>query len=182
MPPSPPKENMADALTHEEQNLAKVNNFKVAFAEIPTLQFHVKAADIPGLSLPSAKVTTPYADVNVPGNKLEYDDLGFEFLINEDLSNWTAIHNWMRGLASVESIGDSTDLLDSLLGENEKSTDISVIALNNSGKEVLEYTFINATPNFLSQVNFRNDAIESENLTANCTFTYDYYTLRRSDV
>ena len=42
-------------------------------------------------------------DVDVPGDKLSYGDFSLRFLVDENLENYMAIHNWLTGLAYPET-------------------------------------------------------------------------------
>ena len=36
--------------------------------------------------------------LDVPGGLIEYGDLSLRFLVDEDMVNYTTVHNWITGL------------------------------------------------------------------------------------
>ena len=49
-------------------------------------------------------------DVPIPGDKIEFGDLTIRFLVDEDLTNYMEIQNWIRGLGFPESPKEFFDL------------------------------------------------------------------------
>lgn len=62
----------------------------------------VTSFSLPGLTLPAANYDIPHIQVPLHGDTLQYEDLTIEFLVDEHLSNWKQIHDWMRSLAAPE--------------------------------------------------------------------------------
>ena len=72
--------------------------FRFILNQIPKVQFFVQAANIPGISLGEAVIPTPYKDIPYVGDKVTYESLNVQFLVDEHLENYIEIHNWMVGL------------------------------------------------------------------------------------
>ena len=49
-------------------------------------------------------------DIPTPGDKIEFGDLSLRFLVDEDLSNYMEIQNWIRGLGYPEEVQEFRDL------------------------------------------------------------------------
>ena len=51
--------------------------------------------NLPGITLSEAIQNTPFKDISMPGNKLEYEDLSVTFIVDEYLENYTSMHEWL---------------------------------------------------------------------------------------
>ena len=72
--------------------------FRFILNQIPKVQFFVQTANIPGISLGEAVIPTPYKDIPYVGDKVTYESLNVQFLVDEHLENYIEMHNWMIGL------------------------------------------------------------------------------------
>ena len=59
--------------------------FRFILNQIPTVQFFVQTANIPGISLGEAVIPTPYKDIPYVGDKVTYESLNVQFLVDEHL-------------------------------------------------------------------------------------------------
>ena len=96
---------MASAFANQIQNrnfLSPVG-FRFTLAKTPKVNFFCNSARIPEINLGVANQPTYLKDLDIPGDKLTYGDLTLRFLVDENLENYMAIHNWMTGLGFPES-------------------------------------------------------------------------------
>ena len=59
-------------------------------------------ANVPGVSLGQAVQTTPLLDMPIIGDKLTYDDFYVTFLVDEELKNYTEMHDWLVNCAAPQ--------------------------------------------------------------------------------
>ena len=104
---------MASAFSNQLQNRNYLSpvGFKFTLAKEPKVSFFCTSSKIPEISLQTETQNTYLKDIDVPGDKLTYADLYLKFLVDEDLVNYMAIHNWLTGLGFPESAQDYRDLL-----------------------------------------------------------------------
>jgi hypothetical protein len=96
---------MADPFVNQIQNrnfLAPVG-FKFTLAKYPKVAFFSNSARIPELSLGTAIQPSYLKDIDVPGEKLTYGDLTIRFLVDENMQNYMAMHNWLKGIGFPET-------------------------------------------------------------------------------
>lgn len=88
------------ALTRTPTNTALLQStkFRVTFDRLPGATYYCQAANVPGVSLTEIIRATPFIDLFHPGEKMVYDTFNITFLVDEDMRNWTEIHDWIRGL------------------------------------------------------------------------------------
>ena len=77
--------------------------FRFILNQIPKVQFFVQAANIPGISLGEAVIPTPYKDIPYVGDKVTYENLTIQFIVDEHLENYIEMHNWMIGIGFPKS-------------------------------------------------------------------------------
>lgn len=168
---------------------AKVNplfgsgNFSFNLVKFPEIAFMLQSAELPSIQLGIALMSTLVHDVPFPGETLTFSDLTVSFIVNEDMSNYMTIHEWMMGLGYPESHQMYKDLL--LNSKNAVSlselskgyTDGVLTILGNYNKPIMQVRFIDAFPISISGMSFSSTNSDSEPIIATVTFAYSHYTL-----
>ena len=62
------------------------------------------------MTLGSATQSTYLKDIPVPGDKLRYEDLTINFMVDEELENYFQIYQWMTSLGYPQSIAQYSEL------------------------------------------------------------------------
>ena len=162
-------------------NPLQSNGFLFTINKIPSLSYFCQEVSVPGISLPTADVNSPLSRVPYAGDKVSFDDLTVEFLINEDMSNYKAIHDWIVSLGFPELHQQYADFI------NENTTTLSrspVMAstsdgvlsiLNSSNNVVRTVQFIDLVPTNLATVTLRSSTDDTTYLAGVATFAYNYY-------
>ena len=81
------------------------NSFTFQIARAPNVTYTCQSANLPPVSLGSAEQETPFVRIPHPGDKISFGEFTIRFLINEDMSNYLELYNWMIGLG-VPSQGE----------------------------------------------------------------------------
>ena len=71
----------------DQLDYASPTQFRFGIHQLPKVEFFVTAINLPGISLGTTTMSTPYKDFSLPGEKLEYSGLTVEFLVDEYLEN-----------------------------------------------------------------------------------------------
>ena len=133
----------------------------------PNVQFNVQTASIPEITVNAATYATPQRNIEIYGDKIEYASFDISFLINEDLTNYLEIHDWLFGLVTEPE----TRAI-------RKSRDMTLFMLGSHNNVVREVEFIDAYPTSLSTVEFDAKNTNIEYLTANTSFNYSYFKVK----
>ena len=143
--------------------------FKLDLEIFHGVDFFCQTASIPDLSMPIAEVNTPYRRVPIAGSGgVQFGDLNLRFIIDEDLKNYTSIHNWIRKFGLSEERSDSEDHYSTAL--------LYILTSHNNINHIIEFT--NLFPVSLSGVPFDASITDIDYLTADVTFKYERYDLR----
>ena len=177
---------------------AEPTKFKFTIIKLPKVEFFVTTANLPGISLGVAEQITPLKDIPLPGDRLQYDTLNIQFLVDENLENYREIHGWLTGVGFPKNYeqfqtlqGASTDRFPSTqntgtskeIGEIKKATqddgglysDATLMILTSKNNANLEVRFRNIYPTSLSGLDYNQQAADVDYLTATVTFEYAIY-------
>lgn len=171
---------MASAFSNQIQNrnfLSPVG-FNFTLAKEPKVSFFCNSARIPEIQLGTALQPSYLKDLDIPGDKIKFGDLVLKFLVDENMSNYMAIHNWITGLGYPESTEQFADLVrdqDSLRDDKKAFSDGSLRILNSNYKEVANVRFSDLFPISLSSLEFQATSEDIVYFTAEATFKYTVY-------
>lgn len=100
---SPVGSNVIDKVTANSINYLKPNSFKFLVAKLPNVTYTCQSANLPAIGLGAAIQANRFSDIPHPGDKLSYGEFTIRFLINEDMSNYRELYDWMVGLGTPEN-------------------------------------------------------------------------------
>jgi len=151
-------------------NLVQPTKYIVSFPEISETMYFCQKANIPGVSLGTALQQTPNLDLYHSGTKIEYNTFDMTFLVNEDLSAWTTIYNWMKDLSSVEN---------SYTQRRASKKQAILTVMSNLNNPKMRVKFNNIFPLSLSDLEFDTTLSAEEHITATVSFRYDWFDLEK---
>ena len=177
---------------------ASPTQFKFQVIKLPKVEYFCTAANVPGINLGTAEQITPLKDIPLPGDRLQYDTLTIQFLVDENLENYREIHGWLTGVGFPKNYeqfqtlqGASTDRFPSTqntgtskeIGEIKKATqddgglysDATLMILTSKNNANLEVRFRNIYPTSLSGLDYNQQATDVDYLTATVSFEYAIY-------
>ena len=170
--------------------------FRFKMTKLPTVEFFVQSANIPGITLGETTLPTPLKDISMPGDKLTYQSLDVSFLVDENLNNYKEIHDWMTGIGFPQDHKQFADVLATGSDRFSRSTastaavgsgkpaplseggiysDATLIVLNNKNIEKTERRFQNVFPISLGSLSYDIKASDVDYLQVNASFNYMYY-------
>ena len=177
---------MTDPFVNQIQNrnfLAPVG-FKFTLAKYPKVSFFSNSARIPELSLGTAIQASYLKDIDVPGEKLTFGDLTVRFLVDENLKNYMAVHNWLKGIGFPETpqqFKDQTTDSDGLRDEKEVFSDGSLHILNSNFQDVAIVKFNDLFPVGLTSLEFDATETDINYFTAEVVMRYTVYSIFDKD-
>jgi len=177
---------------------ASPTQFKFSIIKLPKVEYFCTAANVPGINLGTAEQITPLKDIPLPGDRLQYDTLSIQFLVDENLENYREIHGWLTGVGFPKNYeqfqvlqGAGTDRFPTTqnvgtnkeLGETKKATqddgglysDATLMILTSKNNANLEVRFRNIYPTALSGLDYNQQATDVDYLTATVSFEYAIY-------
>jgi hypothetical protein len=148
---------------------AKPVGFRLAIDRLkfPNAEFNVQTASIPEISVNAAQYATPQRTIEVSGDKVTYAPLTISFIIDENLTNYNEIHDWLFGLVTVPEDRSVS-----------KTRDMSLLILDSHNNVSREITFANSFPTSLSTLDFDAKSTDVEYLIADASFSYSYFKVK----
>jgi hypothetical protein len=145
----------------ENTNYLQPTKFLLTFPSIADTSFFCQKVNLPGVSVAEVLRVTPTVDLYVPGTKLIYNTMDIEFSINENLSSWLVIYEWMR---------------DNTTGNfRYKNVDAIVTVLSNMNNPKLRVKYSNVFPTTLGDIEFDTRLSAEEHISVSATFRFDFY-------
>jgi hypothetical protein len=148
-------------------NLLQPTKYTVSFPEISDTIYFCQKVNIPGVTITELTQVTPNLDLFVPGTKIAYGNFDMEFLVNEDLSSWLFIHNWMRGITT--DMGYRT--------QPKAEAILTVFSNQNNPKIRIKYQGI--FPLSVSDIQFDTTQSAEEHMYATASFKINYFDIER---
>lgn len=74
------------------------NAFRFTVKDLPHTSYTCQSANLPALQLGFAIQPTPFVDLPVIGDKINYGEFVIRFLISEDMSNYLELFTWLIAL------------------------------------------------------------------------------------
>ena len=177
---------MADPFANQIQNrnfLAPVG-FKFTLAKYPKVDFFSNSARIPEISLGTAVQPSYLKDIDIPGDKLTYGDLTIRFLVDENMENYMAVHNWLKGVGFPETpqqFKDQTTDSDGIRDEKGVFSDGSLHILNSNFQNVAIVKFQDLFPVGLTSLEFDATETDINYFTAEVVMRYTVYNIFDKD-
>jgi hypothetical protein len=154
----------------ENINLLQPTKYAVSFPEVTEAVYFCQEATIPGVSLGAATHVTPNLDLYVSGTKMTYNPFSMTFMVNEDISAWLTIHNWIKELSSTDTVYSN---------RIKKQATLTVYSNLNNPKLRVKYS--NIYPLSLSDLQFDTKQSADDHITATATFRYDFFEIEKID-
>jgi hypothetical protein len=164
----------------ENRNFLSPIGFKFTLAKEQKVSFFCNSARIPEISLGTAIQPSYLKDIDVPGEKLTYGDLTLRFLVDEDLKNYMAIHNWLTGLGfpeTMQQFKDFTKNEDGISDILQSFSDGSLYILNSNYNTTAIVKFKDLFPVYLTSLEFEATDTDVNYFTAEVTFKYTVYNI-----
>jgi len=163
-------------------NPLQSNGFRFSIVKLPEIDFFCQEVNLPDLMLPAAGFETPLVSSPMPGEKLTFGELSVTFLIDEQMVNYVAMHNWLVGLGFPESHEQYTNYISGRSdGMNNNDlvagySDGTLMILNSSNNPTRSIRFVDLFPTALSQIQLQSTTSDTTYLAATASFGYTYYT------
>lgn len=143
-------------------------NFTFTLHKLNNTTLNLQSVTLPTLSIGEKLITTPVLDYSIAGDKLQFDRLNMSFIVNDDMSNYDEVFEWLYRMSNpitgkqVKNIKDYT-------------TDGVLSIFNTKGKKVKEYRFTDCFPVFLGGLQLNTTNTESSHLTCDLGLSFTLF-------
>ena len=158
--------------------------FMLSIQKLPGISFFAQEVTLPEISLPPIDVNTPLSRLSISGETLSYGDFTINFMVDEEMANYSAIHDWLIGLGFPKDHQQYTDFINAQddgrapYAKNENLltfSDGTLAILGSNNTPVKSFTFVDLHPISLSSLQFTANATDVNYLIGMATFRYTYF-------
>ena len=177
---------MATAFQNQltNRNFLSPAGFQFSITKTPKVSFFCSSANIPMISFDTNIQPSYLKDIDIPGEKLTYGDLTIRFLVDENMQNYMAMHNWLKGIGFPETPQQFADLTtdkDGLRDPLEVFSDGSLHILNSNFQDVAIVKFNDLFPVGLTSLEFDATETDINYFTAEAVMRYTVYNIFDTD-
>jgi hypothetical protein len=151
--------------------------YQLTIQKIPNTVINVVSVNIPGITVEDSELQTPFKVIRYP-DKLVYNDLVVRFKVDEDMSNYIEIFNWMNQIGRPEQF--STPNPDAIAPNDiysNYSSDGTLLILNSANKGNIEIRFKDLFPVVMSDIEFTSQETDVTYIDATVTFRMLSFTI-----
>ena len=194
---------MADASQPTTYDYASPNQWRINFDRLPLTTWFCTNANIPGITLGEAQYPTPMSDIPISGDKLTFDTLNIQFLVDEELKNYREMWEWLVGLGFPKQHSQFSDVLSesklntvlpgasrmtysnkagqkSTLTDGASYSDATMTFYNSKNIAKVEVHFRDIFPTSLSGIDLTTDTSDVEYIRVDASFRYLYYEFKNA--
>ena len=147
--------------------------FKMSIKRLPHVSFFLQSAALPGLQSQAVESPTPFKTIYVSPDKLVYDPLVVEFIVDSNMNNHQEIMNWMIGLTFPDRFQQHANLVE---GEGLYS-DASLTMLTSQKNSSKTFQFKDIFPISISEIQLDTKQVDVQYAVCNVTFQHNGYYL-----
>lgn len=158
------------------------NGFTFSITKLPNVSFFCQRVTVPNISLPAIEQMNPFSNRPIPGEIMQFSELSVQFLIDEEMRNYTSIFNWMVALGFPQShdqyksfVNVQNDGLYTELAKNYSDGTLGILDSHN--RAIRAFKFYDLFPISLDAVQFESTAMDVNYVLGNATFRYNYFTI-----
>lgn len=113
----------------EHNNFVSNSEFSFVCSRLKNLTYDGDSFILPNISIPTFEMYGSDVDIEVPDSKLKYSPLTITFKVDENFSNYIAIHDWMNDLVLADNPFNEKDTAQIFIKNKVRKTVASGILL-----------------------------------------------------
>ena len=156
------------AIRNQPTNINQLNvvSFETNFLRMPGVNYFCQRVSIPGITLSNSILSTPYANIPIEGDVLEFEDLTIGFIVDEDMQNYLELYNWLQSIGFPEKFPQY---------DNETSaikSDVNILIQTNKSNPNYNIVFKDVFPVSLGAIAFDTNDTTLAPIVIDATFKY----------
>ena len=176
---------------------SQLNQFKLYLPIFPLTEWFVTRCNIPGVSMGQGVQATSLIDMPIIGDKLTYDDFYATFIVDEQLKNYTEMHDWLinMGAPSFHQQFNAQARPDQFKRPQQTIKDIEVegrihadtdrdlycnidlFILSSKNNPLVKIQMIESLPTSLTNIEYSQAETDTSYAECTVTFAYSYFTI-----
>ena len=156
------------------------NGFKFSITKLPEVDFFCQSVNLPGITLGSPEQATPFSMVPIPGDMLTYENLQIQFIVDEDMTNYTEVYNWIVALGFPQNYDQYINFKNqdqrnrtSELMSNYSDGVLQILNSSNNASKTIQ--FRDLFPVYLESLTLASTNTDVNYLIGSANFRFSYY-------
>lgn len=148
--------------------------FRFEIKRLPKTNFFIQSVQLPGVTLGEVTVPTPFTNLPIPGDKIQFNELSITFRVDEDLGNYKELYNWMRAMSRVDNFDESSAWRKELTPweEDRVFSDATLIFLNSAMNSNIEVKFTDCYCSSLTDLQLSTVSQDIDYIECTASFKY----------
>lgn len=147
--------------------------FKVVIDRTPNIEYFTQSVTIPDVFTGASLVANPFTPFPAGGDKLTYSNLSVTFKVDEDLTNYIEVYNWLLSITFPEQFGQYQ-------ADYKIASDITVFTMNSVMRPNTKFTFKQCVPVSLSALTFDTRMNTIDYIEATATFAVRSFSIDKA--
>jgi hypothetical protein len=177
-------------------DFAQSNQFKIYLPIFPTTEWFVVRANIPDINLGQTTQPTPFTDISIVGDKIEYGDFSMTFMVDEKYHNYMEMYNWVKNIGFPKSREQFNDLprpdninrgatlkptltergvVKNSVSDKNLYSDIQLTVLSSKNNPVVNVHIYEAFPTSLGSIEYNQQESDTDYVTCDVSFAYTWF-------
>jgi len=149
--------------------------FRFLLNKAPNIEYFCQVATLPTISMTEINQPNPFVAIPQPGDRIVYEPLTLQFRVDEDMTNYLEIHDWIVGLGKPDNFRQFKELKQ----DTGIYSDGAILILSSNNNPRIRIAFQDMFPLSLSPLAFDVTQTDIEYLQADVTFRYRRFTVEK---
>ena len=150
--------------------------FNFLIKKLPNTNYFVQSVNVPSVQATDVVVPTPFTNIPTIGDRLNYSEFQLSFKVDEDMTNYIELYDWLLQLHFPEDFAQSKNIYQKqnnvdFLADGPYS-DATLTVLNSAMNPNKEVIFEDCYPIALSDLQFSTTAASVDYIECQATFRY----------
>jgi hypothetical protein len=163
------------------RNFLSELNYRMIFGRFPNITFYLQKFTIPSIALGTVEVPNPFSSLPLAGDHIDWGQLFFDFILDEDMKDYEELFNWIMDLGLPDNFKLANNVYSSTAIVNQvgPSGTATLMVLNSALQPNINFNFVDIYPISLSSVIFDTTKDETEYLKCTASFNYRRFYFKR---
>ena len=164
------------------KNFLSPLGFKFFIKKTPNINWFIQAVNLPTVALPDLTIATPFINVPVPGDRVQFSNLEVTFRVDEDMQNYIEIFNWLIAAGFPETFeqykGPDPSSNRNRFSQKEIISDATLIVHDSKMNPKTEITFKDLFPVSISELKFDTTMPDVNYIQSTVSFRYTSFNIK----
>lgn len=161
------------------KNFLSPLGFKFVMTRMPNVEYYCQSVSLPEMRLGTTTMPNPFVRIPVAGDQLTFGNLSLTFKVDEDMTNYRELYDWMISLGFPDNYKQYANLADQpIVSDKGVRSDASLLILTSAKHPHHEIKFYEMFPTSLSGMKFDSTLPDVQYIEASVEFVYRKFELK----